>query len=102
MFLEDTGEPPYKIDRMLTQLRNAGTMDQVHGVVFGVMTKCSDPYNNLKSVLRDVLYECPIPIAFGLQSGHGGVNLSIRLGLQAEMDSDAGMIKFGASSPKED
>ena len=37
LFLEDTGEPPYRIDRMLTQLMHAGVFDQVHGVIFGEM-----------------------------------------------------------------
>jgi muramoyltetrapeptide carboxypeptidase len=80
LFLEDTGEPPCRIDRMLTQLGNAGISDQVRGVAFGAMTKCLDPYNDLKSAFRDFFAGFSFPIAFGLRSGHGDVNLSIRLG----------------------
>lgn len=98
VFLEDIGEPPYRIDRMLTQMRNAGTFNDVRGVVFGAMTKCSDPYNDLKMVLRDFFEDLSVPIAFGLRSGHGEVNLSIRLGAHVEMDSAAGVVRIGSSN----
>jgi muramoyltetrapeptide carboxypeptidase len=95
LFLEDTGEPPYRIDRMLTQLMHAGVFDQIHGVIFGEMRKCTDPYNDLKSVLLDLFDHFSFPVAFGLKSGHGDVNLSIRLGAVIEMDSDAGVVRSG-------
>jgi muramoyltetrapeptide carboxypeptidase len=101
LFLEDTGEPPYRVDRMLTQLKNAGAFNQLRGVVFGVMNKCSDPYNDLKSVLQDVFDGSSFPIAFGLRSGHGSINLSIRLGAWTEMNSDAGVIRIGISDQVE-
>jgi muramoyltetrapeptide carboxypeptidase len=61
LFLEDSGEPPYRVDRMLTQLRNAGLFDLARGVVFGAMLKCTDPYNDLKSVIREVLDGFSVP-----------------------------------------
>jgi muramoyltetrapeptide carboxypeptidase len=95
LFLEDTGEPPYRIDRMLTQLMHAGAFDQVRGVIFGAMRRCTDPYNDLKSVLLDLFYRFSFPIAFGLKSGHGDINLSARLGAPIELDSDAGVVRIG-------
>lgn len=79
-FIEDTGEPPYKIDRMLVQLKNAGYFHGVQGIVFGQMKKCTDPHNDLIEVIKDVLRDFQGPIGFGLPSGHGELNLSIPLG----------------------
>jgi len=95
LFLEDSGEPPYRIDRMVTQLRNAGIFDSVAGVVFGRMHKCSDPYNDLRAVISDLFREAPFPVAFGVSSGHGPLNRSIRLGGMAQLDSDAGDFSAG-------
>ena len=97
LFLEDTGEPPYRIDRMLTQLRNAGIFADVCGVAFGAMTNCLDPYNDLKSVLVDFFHDSSFPIALGLRSGHGEVNLSFRLGAHAIMDSAESTIAIGGT-----
>lgn len=94
LFLEDTGEPPYRIDRMLTQLMLSGIFDHVRGVVFGAMTKCTDPYNDLKLVLRDLLDHFSFPVAFGLKSGHGEINLSVRLGASVDLDSEVGVVRI--------
>ncbi|HRC60704.1 MAG TPA: LD-carboxypeptidase [Candidatus Propionivibrio aalborgensis] len=88
LFLEDTGEAPYRIDRMLTHLRNAGKFEAVRGIVFGKMRNCTDPYNDLRDVLRDFFQDAPFPVAFGLNSGHGPSNLSLRLGTTAELISE--------------
>lgn len=90
LFLEDTGEPPYRIDRMITQMRLAGLFENVAGVVFGVMQNCRDPYNDLRDVLTDLFSNYSFPVAYGLRSGHGDVNLSLRLGWSAVLDSDSG------------
>ena len=86
LFLEDTGEPPYRIDRMLTQMKLSGCFDQVKGVVFGVMRGCTDPYNDLKQVILDLFEGAQFPIGFGLRSGHGDSNLPLRLGKNAALD----------------
>jgi muramoyltetrapeptide carboxypeptidase len=88
LFLEDVGESPYRIDRMLTHLRNASKLEHVRGIVFGEMRDCCDPHNDLRDVLRDLFCDDDLPVAFGLRSGHGEVNLSLRLGGLAELDSD--------------
>lgn len=77
LFLEDVGEAPYRIDRMLTQLRLAGAFDGVRGVVFGAMHDCKDAYNDLRDVIRDALGGLAVPVAFGLPSGHVPVNLAL-------------------------
>lgn len=92
LFLEDTGEAPYRIDRMITQLRLAGTLDGIRGIVFGVMRGCDDPYNDLRAVIKDLLSDMAFPIGYGLKSGHGDINLTLRLGEQALLDSTSGRI----------
>ena len=94
LFLEDVGEPPYKVDRMLTHLSNAGLFDRVAGVVLGAMHKCEDPYNPLEEVVADVFRTFSFPVAMGLQSGHGPRNQCLRLGDTACLDSRDSCITF--------
>jgi muramoyltetrapeptide carboxypeptidase len=73
LFLEDRGEKPYQIDRMMMQLKLAGKFEGVKGVIFGEMLDC-DQQNTADRALDDlvirILGELGIPIAFGLKSGH--------------------------------
>lgn len=94
LFLEDTGEAPYRIDRMLTQMRLAGLFDGILGLVFGVMRGCEDPYNDLRSVISDLFQDTTFPIGFGLNSGHGEFNLALRLGEEARLDSAGGKFEL--------
>jgi len=88
--LEDTDEAPYRIDRMLTHLRQAGRLDGVRAVVFGYLRRCdSEPPGLLDQVLRDVFHDAPYPVATGLPAGHGDPNLPMLLGRTARLDFDA-------------
>ena len=91
VFLEDIGEAPYRIDRMLFQLREAGKFDSVRGVVFGEMKDCGTP--DLLRHLKDL----SIPVAAGLPSGHtSGKNICLPLGVQARLAGGALTILEGA------
>lgn len=91
LFLEDTDEAPYRIDRMLTHLRQAGRLDAVCAVVFGHMRRCDgDPPGLLDQVLRDVFRDAPFPVATGLPAGHGEPNLPLFLGRIARLEFEAG------------
>ncbi len=73
LFLEDTGAKPYQIDRMLWQLRNAGKLEGVPGIVFGEMLDCASPGTKpefLEEVISSVFHDFDGPIAIGLRSGH--------------------------------
>lgn len=94
LLLEDVGEKPYRIDRMLVQLRNAGMFSTVRGVVFGVMHECSDDANDLRAIIRDVLAGTTFPIAFGLGAGHGETNIALSLGLPTSLDAAAGRFRL--------
>lgn len=90
LFLEDVGTKPYQIDRMLMQLRLAGKLDRVRGIVFGPMMDCVQPgaaNDMLDAVLMRVLADFSGPIAIGLRSGHVPErNITLPIGLACELD----------------
>jgi muramoyltetrapeptide carboxypeptidase len=90
LFLEDIGVKPYQIDRMLLQLRLAGKLAGVRGIVFGPMLDCVQPGNAdelLDAVLLRVLADFPGPVAIGLRSGHVlERNITVPIGVESELD----------------
>ena len=89
LFLEDTGAKPYQIDRMLWQLRNAGKLEGVAGIIFGEMLDCGSPGAEpdlLEQVIRRALADYDGPVAFGLRSGHvSRQNATLTFGVEAEL-----------------
>ncbi|WP_043628076.1 S66 peptidase family protein [Nonomuraea candida] len=85
VFLEDVGEEPYRIDRMLTQLLQAGAFDGVRGIALGSWVGCGDPY----PVLEDRLKPLGVPIVAGLPVGHGSPQHSIWLGALGVIDTES-------------
>lgn len=99
LFIEDVGEQPYRIDRMLTQLTLAGILGRVKGVVFGQCTDCGPggpSYGGftLSEVLQQHLAPLNIPAFQGGQFGHVANQYSLPLGIEAEMDASAGTIRL--------
>lgn len=91
LFLEDVNEKPYRIDRMLTQLRQGGAFDGVAGVIFGEMVGCSagsDEQVTVRDVIREAFQKSPFPVAFGLPSGHGSGTAVLPLGVRARLSGD--------------
>ena len=88
LFLEDTGAKPYQIDRMLWQLRHAGKLAGVRGIVFGEMLDCASPGaapDLLEKVILNVFQDFEGPIAMGLRSGHvSRQNVTLVFGMEAE------------------
>jgi muramoyltetrapeptide carboxypeptidase len=91
LFVEDVGAKPYQIDRMLWQLRAAGKLDGIRGIVFGEMLDCSSPgasANLLDDVILQAFNDTNIPIAIGLRSGHvSRQNVTLTFGVQAELQA---------------
>jgi muramoyltetrapeptide carboxypeptidase len=89
LFLEDTGVKPYQIDRMLWQLRQAGKLAGVRGIVFGEMLDCASPGASaklLEEVILHLFEDFDGPIAMGLRSGHvSRQNVTLTFGIQAEL-----------------
>ena len=96
LFLEDVGEEPYRIDRMLTQLRLAGKLDQAAAVVFGECSECGpNDYkpsfawdSTLGEVLDNILGGLRVPVFTGLTIGHTADQLTLPLGVQATLNAD--------------
>jgi muramoyltetrapeptide carboxypeptidase len=89
LYLEDTDEAPYRIDRMLTHLRTAGKLERVRAVVFGYLQRCdSDPPGLLHDVLRDLFRAAAYPVATGLPCGHGDLNLPLELGARHALSAE--------------
>jgi muramoyltetrapeptide carboxypeptidase len=96
LFLEDVNEEPYRIDRMLTQLEIAGVLTQVSGVILGGFRDCEaeeeDRSFTLEEVFAQHFSERPYPVYFGAQIGHIQNKFTLPVGLEAEMDADAGTL----------
>ncbi|HEY1985586.1 MAG TPA: LD-carboxypeptidase [Terracidiphilus sp.] len=92
LFLEDTGAKPYQVDRMLWQLRNAGKLEGVTGIVFGEMLDCASPGTKpefLEEVIASALQDFEGPIAIGLRSGHvSRHNVTLTFGVTAEFEAN--------------
>jgi muramoyltetrapeptide carboxypeptidase len=89
LFLEDVNVKPYQIDRMLWQLREAGKLDGVRGIIFGEMLDCLSPgapADLLDQVILRVLQDFKGPIAIGLRCGHvSRQNVTLTFGVEAEL-----------------
>jgi muramoyltetrapeptide carboxypeptidase len=72
LFLEDVAERPYRVDRMLTQLRLAGLLGRASAIVFGVMARCEEPGGIpvVRDVVAELLADFHGPVLYGLPSGH--------------------------------
>ncbi|MEV6814651.1 LD-carboxypeptidase, partial [Micromonospora sp. NPDC051296] len=93
LLLEDVQEPPYKVDRMLTQLRRAGVLDGLAGVAVGQFTDCADGWEvGVADVLTERLGDLGVPVLGGLPIGHGPGQLTVPVGTLATLDTDAGTL----------
>jgi muramoyltetrapeptide carboxypeptidase len=99
LFLEDTDEAEYRVDRMLTQLGQAGILRRVAGVVFGQCTDCrarGPSYGGftLSEVLAQHLQPLRVPAFQGALIGHVPNQFSLPIGIRAEIDAEAGTIRL--------
>lgn len=92
LFLEDIGEKTYRVDDMLTQLRNAGKFANCAGVLFGAWTDCPPevPERTLEipEIIREVVLPAGKPVMAGLACGHVLPTMSLPLGATVVMDAD--------------
>jgi len=98
LFLEDVGEAPYRVDRMLTQLALAGILEQAAAVVFGRCTDC-DPGPGfgsltLDDVLVDRLGPLGVPVWHGAQIGHIDRQFTLPVGVEVEVDAGEGTLQM--------
>src|SRR6266540_6602765 len=95
LFLEDTGEAPYRVDRMLTQLKLAGKLQEAAGIVWGTCTECTPAKSSveinlsLSDLLDEILGDLNKPVLAGLVFGHTKEKATIPIGVEAELDAGA-------------
>lgn len=98
LFLEDVDERPYRLDRMLTQLSNAGILQQIAGVAVGVNSNCEEKQlppggeytQSSADVFAERLSSLEVPVVTGLPFGHVDLNATIPIGVKAILDGDNG------------
>ncbi|NEO27872.1 MAG: LD-carboxypeptidase [Kamptonema sp. SIO4C4] len=92
--LEDVTEAPYRLDRMLTQWRMSGVMQQVAGIALGRFSQCEGNPGTwtVAEMLRDRLADLDIPIVSELPFGHDGANAALPVGQMATLDGDNGVL----------
>jgi muramoyltetrapeptide carboxypeptidase len=97
LVLEETGERPYRIDRMLTQLKDSGALAGVRGVITGYLTNCGeppsssavrDPAPTALEVIRERLRSIEVPLAHGISVGHEHPNMALPQGARARLTKD--------------
>jgi muramoyltetrapeptide carboxypeptidase len=92
LFVEDVAAKPYQIDRMLMQLKLAGKLKDVRGIIFGEMVDCRqspDQDYTLEEVVLRIVEDLRIPVAFGLRSGHvSRANITLPIGVRARLTVD--------------
>jgi muramoyltetrapeptide carboxypeptidase len=100
LFIEDVSEAPYRLERMLTQMRLAGMLDNLAGVVIGKCNDCS-PGGSQSSwdrseleVYNYIFSTYNYPVFYGLLIGHTSTQFTIPIGLDAAIDSDDGSLKI--------
>jgi len=93
LFLEDRGEAPYRIDRMLSQLRLGGYLDGVAGVVLGAFQDCA-PLEDVYAIVKEAFRHVDVPILAGFDLGHGTDNLTVPIGLEADLDTEDSSLQF--------
>ena len=98
LFLEDVEEAPYRVDRMLAQLFNAGVLRELAGLVFGKFTDCnpsnpSEPHLIIDQVQDEYTEKIECPVIANFQYGHIPSKLTVPVGLQAILDSKRNRIE---------
>lgn len=99
LFLEDLNEYLYRIDRMLATLKLAGALDRLAGVVLGAFTNCTPGDGNYGSLTLDEIFDdyfapLGIPVYAGASFGHIKRKFTLPVGLEVEVDADAGTIRY--------
>ncbi|MEH2442585.1 S66 peptidase family protein [Nostoc sp.] len=97
LFVEEVGEDVYRVDRMLTQLKTAGILNQISGFIFGQCTNCKlgdEPSFTLIQVLQDHILPLGIPAWYGSMIGHIKDKFTLPIGVEVEINAELGTIRM--------
>jgi muramoyltetrapeptide carboxypeptidase len=93
LLIEDTGEAPYRIDRMLSQMKMSGCFDRLNGMILGSFEKCGE-IEQIYQIISDIFSDMDFPILAGFNIGHSQPNLTIPLGIEALLDTASGTLTY--------
>lgn len=98
LFLEETGESPYRIDRLLTQLAGSSSWGGLRAVVCGAAHRCRPHADSIRTLSRVLLEatSAEVPVICGLPFGHGARNMAFPLGVTVAVDTARGAVKWRA------
>lgn len=99
LLIEEISEAPYRIDRMLNQLKLAGVFKQISAVILGCFTDCSepDPYKktlSLNEIIDDFLGTLDMPVVYNYKHGHIKDNITAPFGIVHKVDADKGTVEI--------
>jgi muramoyltetrapeptide carboxypeptidase len=96
LFMEDVGEPAYRVDRMLQQLLASGALEGVAGLAFGRFTGSpeEEDEHSVADVLAEVASRLAVPAACDLPFGHTEHNCTVPVGVRARLDGDAAAVEI--------
>jgi muramoyltetrapeptide carboxypeptidase len=93
LLVEEEHEDPYRVDRVLTQLRRSGYLDGVAGIIGGTFSGCGEPAL-IEQILADRLGDLGVPVIAWANVGHGGHQQAYPVGIAAELDADSGTLRL--------
>jgi muramoyltetrapeptide carboxypeptidase len=89
LFLEDVGERPYRIERMLTHLKMAGKLDHLAGLVFGDFTNCdAEGPRTVLTIIDEMFAHARYPVVTGMPAGHGREHITLPFGVKMILDAE--------------
>jgi muramoyltetrapeptide carboxypeptidase len=96
LLLEDHGEPPYRLDRMLTHLQLAGKLESIAGMVLGDFPGCEPGHGNYTAMdtLREIVGKLRVPVLANFPVGHGAENWALPLGARVRVDAEERSLSF--------
>jgi muramoyltetrapeptide carboxypeptidase len=93
LFLEEVDEHPYRLDRIITQLRRSRYLEGVAGIILGTFTECGGP-GEADRLLAERLGDLGVPVLAGADIGHNTAMQTYPIGVRARLDADRGTLTF--------
>jgi muramoyltetrapeptide carboxypeptidase len=97
LFIEDVGEEPYKIDRYLAHLKQAGIFNNINGLIIGQFLDCTDDGGKsftVDDILHQYFHNVNFPVLYNFPYGHGMKKISMPLGCKTKMDTKKRLLTF--------
>jgi muramoyltetrapeptide carboxypeptidase len=103
LVLEDVDEAPHRVDRMFAQMRHAGVLKNIAGLVLGKFTDCvpsdpSKPHLTIEQVIQEAIGMVDCPVLTNLQYGHIARKLTIPFGVRATLDTRTGSLRVSGGA----